>query len=64
MLFKFPCDYYSQVGKLLFLNLKRYVVLCNPFPKSSAEKCNVMLWAKLFRYPHSLLNPSQFNKHS
>ncbi len=34
------------------------------FPKWNAEKCNIMLCAKLFRRPHSPLNNSQFNKHS
>ncbi len=28
------------------------------------ETCNTILWTKLFGLPHSLLNPSQFNKHS
>ncbi len=35
-----------------------------PFQKSNAEKCNVMLRAKLLGRPLSPLNPSQFNKHS
>ncbi len=27
------------------------------FPKSNAEKCDVMLWAKLFGHPHFPMNP-------
>ncbi len=32
-------------------------------PKSNAEKWKIMLWMQLFGRHHSLLNPSQFNKH-